>query len=110
MTNPRGWGRGQLASPYRAHRAGKRRTRRKSPAQVSPRVGKLRRMKGNLRIPLVWFFLLAPCCGPFPASAQGADPPFYPDKTKLLVWRDADGTEHPITKAADWEKSFVLSG
>jgi dienelactone hydrolase len=36
--------------------------------------------------------------------ALAADPPFYPDKTKLLVWRDADGKEHPITKAEDWPK------
>jgi hypothetical protein len=33
-----------------------------------------------------------------------SSPPFYPDKTKLLVYRDADGVEHPITKAADWTK------
>src|SRR5271166_6424634 len=33
-----------------------------------------------------------------------ADPPFYPDKTRLLVWRDADDKEHPITKAEDWPK------
>ncbi len=38
------------------------------------------------------------------ATAALADPPFYPDKSKLLVWRDADGTEHAITRAADWPK------
>ena len=38
------------------------------------------------------------------APAAIADPPFYPDKSKLLVWRDADGTEHAITRAADWPK------
>src|SRR5437899_2159931 len=31
-------------------------------------------------------------------------PPFYPDKTKLLVYRDADGKEHPVNSAADWAK------
>ena len=31
-------------------------------------------------------------------------PPFYPDKTKLLVVLDADGKEQPITAAADWSK------
>jgi dienelactone hydrolase len=31
-------------------------------------------------------------------------PPFYPDKTRLLVYRDAAGREHPITRAADWPK------
>jgi dienelactone hydrolase len=39
-----------------------------------------------------------------PVMAPGAEPPFYPDKTKLLVWRDADGREHPITKAEDWPR------
>jgi dienelactone hydrolase len=33
-----------------------------------------------------------------------AEPPFYPDKDKLLVYRDADGTEHPITRPAEWRK------
>jgi dienelactone hydrolase len=37
-------------------------------------------------------------------NSSGAEPPFYPDKTKPLVWRDADGKEHPITKAEDWPK------
>jgi dienelactone hydrolase len=36
--------------------------------------------------------------------AVQAGPPFYPDKTKLLVYRDAEGKEHAITKAADWTK------
>jgi len=36
--------------------------------------------------------------------ARAAEPPFYPDKTKLLIWRDADGKEQPITKAEDWPK------
>jgi dienelactone hydrolase len=27
---------------------------------------------------------------------------FYPDKTKLLVWRDSEGNEHPITTLAEW--------
>src|SRR5438034_551218 len=35
--------------------------------------------------------------------AQDA-PPFYPDKTKLLVWRDADGNEHPIKSKENWSK------
>jgi predicted dienelactone hydrolase len=33
-----------------------------------------------------------------------AEPPFYPDKTKLLVWRDAEGQEHAITRAEDWPR------
>jgi pimeloyl-ACP methyl ester carboxylesterase len=36
------------------------------------------------------------------ALSAGAEPPFYLDKTKLLVWRDADGKEHAITRAEDW--------
>jgi dienelactone hydrolase len=38
------------------------------------------------------------------ASSAGQSPPFYPDKTKLLVYRDAAGREHTIRTAADWEK------
>src|SRR5436853_6217267 len=33
-----------------------------------------------------------------------AAPPFYADKTNLLVYQDADGKQHPVTTAADWEK------
>jgi dienelactone hydrolase len=38
------------------------------------------------------------------APVRAGEPPFYPDKTRLLVWRDAEGREHPITRAADWSK------
>jgi pimeloyl-ACP methyl ester carboxylesterase len=37
-------------------------------------------------------------------AAGAAEPPFYPDKSKLLVWRDADGAEHAVKTAADWDK------
>ena len=37
------------------------------------------------------------------ALAAAPAPP-YPDKTKLLVYRDADGKEHPVRTAADWAK------
>jgi dienelactone hydrolase len=33
---------------------------------------------------------------------QSASP--YPDKTHLLVYRDAEGKEHPVTTAGDWAK------
>jgi dienelactone hydrolase len=33
-----------------------------------------------------------------------AAPPFYPDKARLLVYRDADGQEHPVRTADDWAK------
>src|SRR5262245_30160997 len=38
------------------------------------------------------------------AMAAAEEPPFYPDKTKLLVYHDADGKEHPVASAADWAK------
>jgi dienelactone hydrolase len=49
-------------------------------------------------------------CAPLPAVALAsvgpahAQPPFYADKTRLLVYLDAAGKEHPITTAADWAK------
>src|SRR5712691_8033687 len=33
-----------------------------------------------------------------------AEPPAYPDKANLLIWRDAEGKEHPVRTAADWAK------
>jgi len=36
--------------------------------------------------------------------ARQDKPPFYPDKTKLLVVLDAEGKEHPISAAADWPR------
>src|SRR6516165_5702796 len=65
-----------------------------------------RRMKVILRIAVLTLLLVA-------SSARlAADPPFYPDKTKLLVWRDADDKEHAIQTAADWAKrrTHVLAG
>jgi hypothetical protein len=38
------------------------------------------------------------------ASSAGNSPPFYPDKMKLLIYRDAAGREHSIHTAADWDK------
>jgi dienelactone hydrolase len=37
-------------------------------------------------------------------STVQSQPPFYPDKTRLLVYRDKDGTEHPVKNAADWAR------
>jgi hypothetical protein len=37
-----------------------------------------------------------------PALAE--TPTIYPDKSKLLVYRDAEGKEHPIRSAADWAR------
>ena len=33
-----------------------------------------------------------------------AAPPSYHDKTRLLTYRDAEGTEHTVASAADWAK------
>jgi dienelactone hydrolase len=33
-----------------------------------------------------------------------AAPPFYPDKDRLLVWKDEAGKSHPIRTPADWAK------
>ena len=48
----------------------------------------------------------------FAACSFAADPPFYPDRQKLLVWRDAEGKEHPVKTPADWEKrrAHILAG
>src|SRR6516225_5913350 len=45
----------------------------------------------------LWFIVLG-------ILAVYSEPPFYPDKSKLLVVRDADGKEHPVRNAADWAK------
>jgi dienelactone hydrolase len=39
----------------------------------------------------------------YPRSSQ-ADPPFYPDKARLLVLRDAGGEGRPVRTAADWAR------
>src|SRR5262245_16447912 len=50
-------------------------------------------------------FLCSPLCVLYVLCGSVlADPPFYPDKTKLLIWRDEGGQEQPIKKAADWTK------
>jgi len=37
-------------------------------------------------------------------AAKQNTPPFYPDKMKLLVWRDGQGAEHSVTNAQDWQR------
>ena len=39
-----------------------------------------------------------------PAALRADDLPVYPDKAKLLVWRDAESKEHAVKTAADWAK------
>jgi pimeloyl-ACP methyl ester carboxylesterase len=45
------------------------------------------------------------------APSPSPDPPFYPDKLRLLAYRDNDGVEHPVTTPAEWarRKSHVLA-
>jgi dienelactone hydrolase len=38
------------------------------------------------------------------AEQDKAKPPFYPDKSNLLVYLDADGKPHPVQTPADWRK------
>ncbi len=33
-----------------------------------------------------------------------AAPPVYPDKSNLMVFRDAHGVEHPVLRAEDWQR------
>jgi dienelactone hydrolase len=56
-------------------------------------------MKQTTVLAVVGLWLLAAGAVPSPA----AEPPFYPDKTRLLVYR-ADGEEHPVATAADWAR------
>src|SRR5262249_50080831 len=46
----------------------------------------------------------AALCLIFAGMGRAQKPPFYPDKTKLLIWRDAGGKEHVIKSKADWTK------
>jgi len=39
-----------------------------------------------------------------PLAAQQSKAPFYVDKSRLLVYLDSAGKEHPIATAAEWEK------
>jgi dienelactone hydrolase len=45
-------------------------------------------------------------------SSLSAAPPHYPDRGKLLVWRDDKGKEHAVKTAADWarRRAHVLAG
>jgi dienelactone hydrolase len=53
-----------------------------------------------LVLTLAALFSLCALC----AFVVNSAPPTYPDKTRLLIYRDADGTEHPVKNAADWSK------
>src|SRR5579871_2830437 len=49
-------------------------------------------------------FLFVSVLGVLGGLAVNAEPPYYPDKSKLLVVRDADGKEHPVRTHADWAR------
>jgi pimeloyl-ACP methyl ester carboxylesterase len=40
----------------------------------------------------------------FPAQWAPAAPPFYPDKSKVLVYRDAFGNEYSVTNPTEWSR------
>ena len=60
----------------------------------------------------LYSFLKIFACGVLSLSFLGilgvlavhSEPPSYPDKSNLLILRDADGKEHPIRTAEDWAK------
>ncbi|OHB69491.1 MAG: acetylxylan esterase, partial [Planctomycetes bacterium RBG_13_63_9] len=41
---------------------------------------------------------------PLLANGQETKPPWYADKTQLLVWIDGQGQQQPIATPADWQK------
>jgi dienelactone hydrolase len=47
-----------------------------------------------------------------PSAVSSSEPPVYPDRSKLMVWRDEQGKEHPVRTAADWKKrrAHILAG
>ena len=65
-------------------------------------------LRGSRRIfrsgALAVLILMAPPGTAQSSAAEPASAPFYPDKTKLLVWRDAQGNESPIATAQEWQR------
>jgi dienelactone hydrolase len=56
---------------------------------------------------LVWFALLLPLVavtGRAPTAGAEKNPPFYADKTNLLVYRDGAGQSVPVKSVGDWQK------
>ena len=61
------------------------------------------RMLGSAAIVLMTSFG-SPLCLHSSEPLQPAPPPFYPDKMELLVWRDEEGTTHPVQDAEAWQR------
>lgn len=81
-----------------------RRAPKQFPKQSS---GQLINVQMSKLTPYVVFLLGALAPSAFWAAgvpAKQNPPPFYPDKMNLLVWRDAQGAEHPVTNAQDWQR------
>src|SRR5438132_13733212 len=60
------------------------------------------KMKSNR--PVLYVVFLCLLCTSGVSSSVHSAPPFYSDKSNLLVYKDADGTEHQIATTADWAK------
>jgi uncharacterized protein involved in exopolysaccharide biosynthesis len=59
------------------------------------------RALGRISIPFLAFLVLF---GGIGVPRARSDPPFYADKTNLLVYRDELGKDRKITDAAGWAK------
>src|SRR4051812_512693 len=57
-----------------------------------------------MRVCCVLIPTLLLCILPIFAEGSEEKTPRYPDKTKLLIWRDDEGKEHSVRNAADWAK------
>ena len=55
------------------------------------------------QIPRLFCLLLAGSMADSNAQGPPPIPPSYPDHSKLLILRDLEGNERPITQIADWE-------
>src|SRR5262249_826360 len=70
-------------------------------ALIIPGLDKEQPMRGHRwQVPT----LVLLCASAVVLSAAEPAPPFYADKTKLLIYLDDAGREHAIDKAADWPK------
>jgi dienelactone hydrolase len=57
----------------------------------------------SARRPFLGLLVLV-CSGLVASPVYSEEPPFYPNKKDLLVFRDPQGKERPVRTAADWER------